>query len=127
MSNIITRPHSRHAARFVDPAKKKRVEYAMDKRREEQGKTVIHLHEKPPAFKVWPSCEFMQILITAFYEANGALPTKMIVPFHTTAPTMAYPVLGLPFEAEWELSGGRGRLVEMAVSFDPDYPEVTLA
>lgn len=127
MSNIITRPHSRHAMRFVDPAKKKAIQYATDKRREEQGKTVIHLHERPPAFKVWPSCEHMQGLITAFYESNGSIPTRIIVPFQTSAPTMAYPVQGLPFDHEWELSNGRGRLVEMTVSMDPDYPEVTLA
>jgi hypothetical protein len=113
--------------RFVSTEKKKRIQYDMDKRREEQGKTVIHMHEQPPKFKVWPSCEFMQGSITKFFESNGSLPSKIIVPFRTSAPTMAYPVTGLPFEAEWELSGGRGRLVEMVVSYDPEYPEVTLA
>lgn len=125
--NIITRPHSRHAMRFVDPAKKKAIQYATDKRREEQGKTVIHLHERPPVFKVWPSHEYMQDQILAFWTEHQALPTRILVPFDTSAPTMGWPVKGLPKDPEWDMRDNRGRFVEMDVIRDPDALQVTLA
>lgn len=115
MSNIVTRPNMRHNYRFVPEAKKKAVQYAMDKRREEKGAKVIHVHEKPAKSKLWPSNEEMQARITAYFQTTGNLPQVLQVPFHTDAPSMAYAVTGLPPDPEWDLSGGRGRLVEMRV------------
>lgn len=128
MSNIAPqRPHARHASRFVSPEKKKRIQYDADKRLEESGRTRVYLHEKPPAVKFWPATEFMAQLILGFYGAANRLPTVILVPFQTTAPTMAYPVQGLPPDPDWDLSNGRGRLVEMAVIYSPDLPEVQVA
>lgn len=112
---IITRPHMRHAYRMgVTSEKQKSVQYAMDKRREERGTKVIHIHEQPAKARLWPSTEEMQARILAYYQGTGQLPQVMQVPFHTDAPTMAYPVTGLPEDPEWMLSDGR-RLVEMRV------------
>lgn len=128
MSNIAPqRPHARHASRFVPEEKKKRIQYDADKRLEESGRTRVYLHEKPPAAKVWPSAEDMGGLIYAFWRAAGRLPEFISVPFYTAAPTMAYPVQGLPADPDWDLKDGRGRLVEMRVIYAPHLPEVQIA
>ena len=121
------RPHARHNSRFVPEEKKRRIQYDADKRLEESGRTRIYLHEKPPAAKVWPSTEAMTKLILDFYGAAGRLPSVIMVPFRTDAPTMAYPVRGLPADPDWDLSDGRGRLVEMRVIYAPHLPEIQVA
>ena len=106
----------RHGARMnLTEEKKRKVQYAMDKRREEKGVTVMHVHEKPPSRKLWPSRQEMQERITAYYQVTGALPQVLQVPFQTDAPTMAYAVTGLPPDPAWDLRDGTGRLVEMKV------------
>lgn len=110
----IQRPNMRHGMRFISEETKRRVQYNMDKRREERGTKVIHVHEKPPARRVWPSTEEMQDRILEYFRVRQELPQVMQVPFHTDAPVMSYAVEGLPFSAEDMLSDGR-RLVEMRV------------
>jgi hypothetical protein len=105
----------RHNVRMgLTEERKRSVQYAMDKRREERGIKVHFVHEKPPPLKLWPSTEEMQARILAYYQGTGALPQVMQVPFHTDAPVMAYAVTGLPDDPEWRLRDGR-RLVEMRV------------
>ena len=124
--NIVTRPNMRHNMRFVSQEKRRKVQYDMDKRREEQGKTVIHLHEQPPKPKLWPYQEEMQRLILAHYEDHLSLPERVIVPFRSCAPLMGYVVHGLPKDSVWDLKTG-GRLVEMRVTYDPNAPGVRVA
>jgi hypothetical protein len=105
----------RHNVRMgLTEERKRSVQYAMDKRREERGTQVIHVHEKPAKAKLWPSTEEMQARILAYYQGTGALPQVMQVPFQTDAPSMAYAVTGLPEDPAWTLQDGR-RLVEMKV------------
>jgi hypothetical protein len=120
------RPHQRHGARFVPEEKRRRIQYDTDKRREEQGKKVIHLHEKAPPRKMWPSTEYMEHLILAYFQKNGSVPAQLVIPFRSEAPKMAYVVRGLPPSLEWDLSNGSGRLVEMDLIYDPDASGVAL-
>lgn len=119
MSNIVTRPHSRHAMRFVSTEKKKRVQYDMDKRREEQGKTVIHLHEKPPTYKCsMPIDSEIDAQIVAFYNENGSkLPTKLFIPFLWPWDSHSFIIQGLP-GIPWNVTNPylrNGYLVEVKV------------
>jgi hypothetical protein len=105
----------RHNVRMnLTQDKKRSVQYALDKRREERGTKVIHVHEKPAARKLWPSTEEMERRILEYFRVRGELPQVMQVPFQTDAPSMAYAVSGLPPDPEWTLKDGR-RLVEMRV------------
>lgn len=104
----------RHNVRVgLTDAKRRAVQYAMDERRERTGAQVIHVHEKPPAYKLWPPAEEMQARILEYFRIRGELPRIMQIPFESQWPTMAYVVKGLPPDAEMDLSDGRGRLVEL--------------
>lgn len=106
----------RHGPRMnLTEEKKRKVQYAMDKRREERGANVVFIHEKPAKARLWPTTEEMQERITEYLRVTGTLPEVLQVPFQTDAPTMAYVVTGLPADPAWDLTGGRGRLVEMRV------------
>lgn len=105
----------RHNVRMgLTEERKRQVQYAMDKRREERGTKVIHVHERPAPRKLWPSTEEMQERILEYFRVRGEIPQVMQVPFPTDAPVMAYAVVGLPEDPEWTLKDGR-RLVEMRV------------
>lgn len=119
MSNIITRPHSRHSMRHISNEKRRKIQYDMDKRREEQGKTVIHLHEKPPGYKCsMPIDSEIEAQIVSFYNENrGKLPTKLFVPFHWPWQTHSFVVQGLP-GVSWNVTRPyirNGYLVEVDV------------
>jgi hypothetical protein len=129
MTAIVTRPHMRHANRFVPEDKKRRVQYDMDKRREEQGKKVVHLHEQPPAPKCsMPGDAEMAPRILAYFEQHGRTPDRILIPFVWPYHDHGFAVPGLP-PHEDDLSGryGRtGRWVRVAVEHSPNAQGVTL-
>lgn len=129
MSNIISRPHMRHAMRSVPESKRKQIQYDTDKRREEQGKTVIHLHEKTPAPKCgMPTDAEMAPRVLAWFAEHGDTPKSLTLPFAWAYPDHGFAVQGLPPHAD-DLSGryGRtGRWVTLRVTYDPAAAEVRL-
>ena len=123
MANIVNRPHMRHQMRGVSSEKQRAIQYATDKRREEQGKTVIHLHEQPPRPRcAMPNDTEAGTLIRAFFQEKGYTPTRMVTPFKWDWIDHGFAVTGLPPHPD-DLSGryGRtGRWVTMHVIYDPD-------
>lgn len=130
MSNIVTRPHSRHAARFVPEEKRKRIQYDMDKRREEQGKTVIHLHEQPPKpICAMPTDSEMNDRLLAFFAEHGRAPVTMTIPFRWPWTEHGFAVQGLP-PSEFDTSSPylrRGRYCPVALVYNPDAEGISLA
>ncbi len=98
MPGYTPKPHQRHAMRFVPDEKKKRIQYGVDKRREEQGKTVVRLHESFTDGK-FPLAEYIKADVLAFHAEHGRLPTQIRVHFSTTTKKycLSVPELGLPW------------------------------
>lgn len=123
MINIISRPHMRQAMRGIPEAKRKAIQYATDKRREEQGKTVIYLHEQPPRPRCsMPTDAEAGPMIRDFFQAHGYTPARLVAPFKWDWIDAGFAVTGLPPHAD-DLSGryGRtGRWVSVHVIYDPD-------
>lgn len=122
----IQRPHMRHNYRMgVSQEKARAVQYAMDKRREERGTTVIHVHEKPPKPRSsMPTDAEAGPAVLAHFAQHGQAPTVIRVPESWSWDgEYGVAVQGLPPDPVNDLSGryGRaGRWVALRVIHDPD-------
>jgi hypothetical protein len=116
--------------RFVPTEKKKRIQYDMDKRREEQGKTVIHLHEQPPKPKSrLPTDSEMNQAFLDFISVNGREPTILKTPFQWAWSETGFAIQGLPPCPARDITSPYlrpGRWIPVRVVYDPNVVEATI-
>lgn len=106
----------KHNLRFVSSEKRKRIQYATDKRREERGVKVVHLHTQITK-RNWPSMELIGRAICDHYHKTGELCDVLFVAFVPTYATMCIPCHGLPDDG-CQLTRDGARLVDVQVRYD---------
>lgn len=97
----------KHNLRFVSSEKRKRIQYATDKRREERGVKVVHIHTQITK-RNWPSMEKIGQAICDHYHKMNELCNVIYVAFDSSFTSMDIPVygLGLPDDRARTMSSG---------------------